>query len=170
MVLTLIVWARSPPVPTTSITGPSVSMSTRVEASSMASTMPPSSATVSPFIRRATMKAAIWAGLAAPSRISVIVTRAVSASRSPPSKRVPRIDGPPAVRGEALVSHRREPTAGGSGGPPALPEDAAALLLGGPAPHAFLLPALERELQAGLAHRADLHTTLAAAASSSVAG
>ena len=43
MVLTLIVWARSPPVPTTSITGPLVSMSTRVDASSMASTIPPSS-------------------------------------------------------------------------------------------------------------------------------
>ena len=134
----------------------------------MASTMPPSSATVSPFIRRATMKAAIWAGLAAPSRISAMVTRAVSASRSPPSMRVPRMTGhPPRAancvtgrpsRGSGLRPSGRSSRCSPGGwqrlAPPALPEDAAPLLLGGPAPHAFLLPALERELQAGLAHRA----------------
>ena len=113
-----------------------------------------SSATVSPFIRRATMKAAIWAGLAAPSRISAIATRARVARRGrrPPSA----CRGPPATRRARRSPGQpwREPTAAGSGRPAALPQDAAALLLGGAAPHAFLLPALEGELQAGLLHRA----------------
>ena len=86
---TLIVWARSPPVPTMSTTAMSGGRSTRSPAASMASSMPVSSSTVSPFMRRATMNPAIWAGVAAPSRISAIAARARSAVRSAPDERVP---------------------------------------------------------------------------------
>ena len=41
-------------------------------AASMASTIPDTSGTVSPFMRRATMNAAIWAEVASPARISPI--------------------------------------------------------------------------------------------------
>ena len=149
-----MVWARSPPVPTMSIAPRRrCRASTRSDASSMASTMPTSSSTVSPFIRRATMKAAIWAGLAAPSRISAIVARLTARSSDPPSIRVPSTTGHPPCSAKPRSAMRGEPTPTALGGPPALPEDAAALLLGGAAPHALLLPDLQGELEAGLLHQ-----------------
>ena len=73
---TLMVWARSPPVPTMSTADMPGSSVTRSAAATMASTMPASSSTVSPFMRRATMNPAICAGVAAPSRISAMTARA----------------------------------------------------------------------------------------------
>ena len=80
--------------------------------SSMASTMPTSSSTVSPFIRRATTKAAIWAGLAAPSRISAIVARRTARVERPALHEGAEDDRPPAVlRRTTQVRHGGEPTA-----------------------------------------------------------
>src|SRR5690606_24435457 len=136
---TLIVWARSPPVPTMSTTSTSGGSSRRSGAASMASSMPLSSSTVSPFIRRATMKAAICAEVAAPSSTSAMASRARSAGRSRPAVRSARTDGHPSK-------------AMGSGGPTALADDAPPLPLGGAAPHALLLADRQGVLEAGFAH------------------
>ncbi len=62
-----------PPVPTMSTASEAwAPRSIGSEASSMASTMPDTSSTASPFIRRATMYAAICASEAAPARISLM--------------------------------------------------------------------------------------------------
>ena len=72
MVETLMVPARSPPVPhvSTSLSCRSAGSGTVSATSSIASNMPVSSASVSPLQRSPKMNAAICDGLAAPSRIS----------------------------------------------------------------------------------------------------
>ncbi len=71
---------RSPPVPTTSSTRP-VTVS-GVANSYIAATRPSSSSMVSPLLRSATAKPAIWAGVAPPARISPIAQAVSSADRS----------------------------------------------------------------------------------------
>ena len=123
--------------------------STRSAASSMASTSPASSSTVSPFMRRATMNPAIWAGVAAPSRISAIGAPAAAVGASQVAAGTMSV-----VRGRA--GHALEaPSADAAvdaaqDGAAALADDAAALLLGGAAPDAFLLADAEGVLEAGL--------------------
>ena len=73
--------APSPPVPTRSTSRPGTEIGAAW--ASMAWARPPTSATVSPFIRSATAKPAIWTGVAAPSMISFIaqvVSSALSVS------------------------------------------------------------------------------------------
>src|SRR5690606_15650219 len=138
---------------------------------SMAPTRPVSSSTVSPFAFRATTNAAIWAGVAWPASTSVNAAAASSASRSPPASRRRRTaDQPPrsarVVTAGQSGGRERPVTAGstgstgsaGSGRAAPLADDAPPLALGRAAPHAFLLPAREGVLEAGLAddaHGAD---------------
>src|SRR5262245_10183400 len=78
----LTVRARSPPVPTRSVSLPG--MLTGVASLSIADARPSTSAGVSPFIRSPIPNAAIWAGVAAPSMISLMAQAAASAvSESP---------------------------------------------------------------------------------------
>ena len=102
---TLMVCARSPPVPTTSITGPLTSMSTWVAASNIASTIPTSSSTSSPFIRSATTNAAICAGLAAPSSTSAMVGPRLVLAEGAPIHELAEDDRPPTVFRKAEISH-----------------------------------------------------------------
>ena len=94
---TLIVWLRSPPVPTmsTAWSRRPAGSGTSSAASSMAASRPVSSSTDSPFIRRATTKPASWAGVAAPSRISASAAWACSAVRSWPATSGPSTAGHP---------------------------------------------------------------------------
>ena len=78
----LTVRARSPPVPTRSIRRPG--MLSGVACRSIADASPSTSAGVSPFIRIAMPKPAIWAGVAAPSMISFIAQAAASAVSDSP--------------------------------------------------------------------------------------
>ena len=84
MVEMLTVWARSPPVPTTSTASARISSgrSTVTAAVSIASTRPPSSAGVSPLARSAIVNAAIWAGVAEPAMISPIAQAVSGVARS----------------------------------------------------------------------------------------
>ncbi len=66
----------------------------------MASSSPFSSSTDSPFIRRATTKAASWAGVASPARTSSMAARAVCSSSLTPATRVVEDRGPAAELGE----------------------------------------------------------------------
>ncbi len=61
---------RSPPVPTTSRARPGIASG--VATAYIASSRPVTSSIVSPLARSATAKPAIWAGVAAPARISPI--------------------------------------------------------------------------------------------------
>ena len=93
---------RSPPVPTTSIAP--AGASTRRTRSRIAAVKPASSAVVSPRIRRATSRAASWAGVASPSMTAPIAPRAASIDRLPPSMTVAR-----AARTSSLTGHHRPP-------------------------------------------------------------
>jgi hypothetical protein len=92
-VVTLKLRKRSPPVPTKSTTSPSVA--TVSVCASMARTNPVTSATDSPLARRATNKAAVWAGVASPSKTCSITHSASVTSREPPSNRRLRTPGHP---------------------------------------------------------------------------
>src|SRR5690606_4210159 len=81
---TFTVWARSPPVPTTSTTGPSTCSG--VARSSIVRARPVTSATVSPLARSATTQAEIWAGVAVPDMISRIAHAVSSAVRCSPDR------------------------------------------------------------------------------------
>src|SRR5436190_12903353 len=79
MVDTFTLWLRSPPVPHVSMaSGPA---STRSAKSSMVRTRPVISSMVSPLVRRAMAKPAIWAGVALPSRMSLKAAPACSVVR-----------------------------------------------------------------------------------------
>src|SRR6185295_12087305 len=86
----------SPPVPHVSRTTPGPA-STRTARWRIARAQPAISSTVSPFILRAVRKAAIWAGVAAPSMISPVAAAASSAER----------DVPAASRAKLSLSTRR---------------------------------------------------------------
>ena len=86
---------RSPPVPQVSTRPSGPSTTTGVTCSNMAPSSPVISSTVSPFMRRATQKAAIWADVARPSRISVIAAAAEAAGRSTRRLRAPSTAGQP---------------------------------------------------------------------------
>ena len=126
MVETLIVPLRSPPVPQVS-TRRSASESgtrTRSAASIMAPTSPVISSTVSPLHRIPKMNAAIWAGVALPSRMSAMAARASCWARWPPDTRRARTAGhPPARRASgpgpstSRPSRKPLPEPGGSCGP-----------------------------------------------------
>jgi hypothetical protein len=79
---------RSPPVPTTSSDRPG--MVSRVATSYIASSRPVTSSIVSPLLRRATAKPAIWAGVAAPASTSPIAQAVWSLVRSRRWTRAPR--------------------------------------------------------------------------------
>src|SRR5690606_32504017 len=85
IVETFTVWARSPPVPTMSSTGPSTDSG--VASSSMTLARPATSATVSPLARNATANPAICEGVAAPVMISLIAHAVSSAVRCSPATR-----------------------------------------------------------------------------------
>ena len=94
---TLMVWLRSPPVPTTSTARARTSSSsgTSSAAASMAARSPVSSSTDSPFMRSATTKPASCAGVAVPCRISAMAARACSVVRSRPASSGPSTAGQP---------------------------------------------------------------------------
>src|SRR4029453_2997917 len=77
---TLKVPARSPPVPQVSSSGPGTANG--AAAASMALTRPVTSSAVSPLIRRAVAKAAIWAGVASPASTDPMAAPACSSLRS----------------------------------------------------------------------------------------
>ena len=76
----------SPPVPQVSTTGPETVTGTALSRITDAS--PAISSTVSPFKRSAVRKAAIWAGVASPSIISVMTAAACSMASDLPCTRV----------------------------------------------------------------------------------
>ena len=78
----LKVFLPSPPVPTTSNSGPSAL--TRRAFSRITAAMPAISSVLSPFNRRAVRKAPNWAGVASPSIISCITSVACSRVREWP--------------------------------------------------------------------------------------
>ncbi len=80
----------------------------------MASSIPFSSATASPFIRRATTNAPSWAGVASPARISSMAARAASALRSRPETSWLEDRRPAAVIGQ--VPHPEIRRSDGAGG------------------------------------------------------
>ncbi len=84
IVLTLIEWLRSPPVPTMSTARDRSSSpsGTSDAASNTASSSPLSSSGDSPLARRATTNAMSWAGVASPDKIVAIAARACVAGRS----------------------------------------------------------------------------------------
>src|SRR5436190_8654398 len=92
---TLIVPARSPPVPHVSTTGPGTS--TPGASSSIAEASPDTSADVSPFDRSATTNAAICAGVASPAMIRRIASAASCDERSSRATRRLRIPGQKSV-------------------------------------------------------------------------
>src|SRR5215467_3813145 len=96
--------APSPPVPTRSTSGPG--MLSGVARASITSASPPSSPTVSPFIRSATPKPAICVGVAAPSMISFIAHPASSAVSVSPLTSAP-ISAGQVVRESMAPPHRR---------------------------------------------------------------
>jgi hypothetical protein len=101
----LTVLARSPPVPTTSSSGPATC--TRSPTASIASTRPVCSAGVSPLARSSTANAASWDGDASPAMISAIAQAGVGLlQRLAPQQRAEH-------RGPALPAwSRRCPTGG----------------------------------------------------------
>ena len=116
-------WERSPPVPTMSTAGPGTSI--RWAAASIAAARPDISAAVSPLLRSATAKAAIWAGVASPAMTSPIAHWAAPASRS--SRRssvlstvgqvgVPVVIGRSGAGGDVAGRHPRPQQLGGRGG------------------------------------------------------
>ena len=78
----------------------------------MAPSRPVISSTVSPFMRSATQKAAIWADVARPSRISVIAAAADADGRSTPRDRAPSTAGHP-PRSANVMAENVLPEAGG---------------------------------------------------------
>ena len=72
----------------------------------MASSIPPISEVVSPFIRRATMNPAIWAGVASPARISVMAARASTGVRSRREVSAPSTPGQPPSSASVGVASR----------------------------------------------------------------
>ena len=82
---------RSPPVPTMSRNRPGIEIG--AACSNMASTRPVTSGIVSPLVRSATAKPAIWAEVAWPERISPIAQAAWSWRRSWRATSVPRTSG-----------------------------------------------------------------------------
>ena len=82
---------RSPPVPTMSTA--SLPVFSKTAFSSMTSTKPASSATVSPLERKAIMKAPICASVASPDMISRSAQPAAVLERSSPAKRALRVIG-----------------------------------------------------------------------------
>src|SRR5581483_3625795 len=103
---------------------------------------------VSPLMRRPTAKAAIWAGVASPRRISAIAAAASSRKRSAPAHSGARTAGQPPI------SSSNAKTAGRLRGAAALAQDPAAFPLGRATPDPLALAAGQGELQAWLAHRA----------------
>ena len=85
MVEMLTVWARSPPVPTTSTIGPGTRSG--LASSSITLASPVTSSTVSPLARSATAKPAICAEVAIPDMISRIAHAVSSAVRCSPESR-----------------------------------------------------------------------------------
>src|SRR5215471_2014797 len=96
--------APSPPVPTRSTSGPG--MLSGVARASITSASPPSSATVSPFMRSATPNPAICVGVAAPSMISFIAQPTSSAVSVSPLTSAP-ISAGQVVRESMAPPHRR---------------------------------------------------------------
>ncbi len=131
----------------------------------MASTIPTSSGTVSPFMRRATMKAAICAGLAAPSRISAMLAWADVTIEVPPSMQGAEHDGPAAVRGN------RSPPPASSGSARRRWRRMRRRSFSVAPPHtpSFSRPWSANSRQVSCTEHSP-HTALAASASSSVAG
>ncbi len=105
IVLTLIEWLRSPPVPTMSTARDrSSSLSgTSVAAASTASSNPLSSSGVSPLARSATTNPINCAAVASPDRIVAIASRACEAGRSRPSTSSVRSAGHPPRSSKALI-------------------------------------------------------------------
>src|ERR1700694_603935 len=91
MVDTLMLRLPSPPVPQVSTSSPSTS--TLSASSNMAATRPDISSAVSPFIRIAVMKEAIWEGVGAPDSTWCIEALAWSWVRSAPAVSKPRTPG-----------------------------------------------------------------------------
>ena len=89
--LMLTVPTRSPPVPTMSTASSPVFNSTAL--SSITSTKPASSETVSPLDRKAIMNAPIWLSDASPDMISRSAQLAAVLVRSSPAKRALRVIG-----------------------------------------------------------------------------
>ena len=153
IVLTLIEWLRSPPVPTMSIASArSCSLSgTSVALASTASSRPDSSSGVSPLARSATTKPISCAAVASPARIVAIAARACDAVRSLPIEQLAQERGPATVFVE--LTHRQRDDAPGratcSGSSAALADDAPALAFGGASPDALLLTDRERVFEAG---------------------
>ena len=98
------------------------------------------------------MKAAIWASVASPARISPMAAPDCAAVRSWPAVSTPRTSRQPPRAARSVASdrfvttarllegwRRAGPGSGRSGRAAALADDAAPLTLGGPAPHAVLL-------------------------------
>src|SRR5262245_9061876 len=85
IVETLIVPARSPPVPQVSTTGPGAS--TCGASASIVRARPETSSGVSPFARNATTKAVTCTGVASPDMIRPIAPAASSTDRSSPARR-----------------------------------------------------------------------------------
>ena len=147
MLETLIVPARSPPVPQVSTGSMPSGRVMRSAASSMAWRRATSSSTVSPFMRRPTTKPAIWAGLASPARISPIAARATAGSRSRPAVTSPSTAGQPANGSVTRAGDH-------SVGPATLADDPATFLLGGATPDPVPLPRPQGVLEASLLHGA----------------
>ena len=97
IVLTLMEWLRSPPVPTMSTArSRSASDSGTISAASRtASSSPDNSSGVSPLARSAMMKPINCAGVASPAKMVAIAARAWTAGRSSRSSRREMIDGQP---------------------------------------------------------------------------
>ena len=167
--------AEEPPVPTRSIVGDGSSSSSGAAAASIASTSPSTSSTDSPFIRSATMNAAIWASVASPAsttssaragdRGAQVATGGQLAQQPRPGtdlRERPHLCRPrrPGVRRPAQraapstsrptpsvgAAHRTQATA--------TTDDALALTLGGTTPDAVVLAVADGVLQAVLLHRA----------------
>src|SRR5581483_3316864 len=108
MVEMLMVPFPSPPVPAVSSTGPSVT--TGRAASRMTRPRPVISSIVSPFMRRATAKAPIWAGVAEPPTMSAMASEAscsLRSTRSTTFASASRIPIPLASSTLSLASRRR---------------------------------------------------------------
>ena len=110
----LNVCAPSPPVPTMSTTGERCGV-TGTTCSRIASAKPAISSAVSPFVRRATRKPAIWAGVASPSMIEPISSCASSRERWCPSSSS-WIAGPTITGGSSSPSRARAGSARSPGG------------------------------------------------------
>ena len=105
IVLTLMEWLRSPPVPTMSTARDrrSSPSGTNAAASSTASSRPLSSSGDSPLARRATTKPMSWAAVASPDRMVAIAARACDAGRSRPSTSSVKSAGQPPKSSSAFI-------------------------------------------------------------------